>query len=121
MVRTFVNTMHNLICKRIPQSAVSFALLFTSALWCVGAFEYYATSGLRNNWSATPLLWMLIVMVTPAICFAAALILVDTHKRSRLSRLGWCALGAASFPVTLGTLLAFWSVKVLFTMSGSGV
>ncbi len=28
--------------------------------------------------------------------------------------------GVASFPVTLGTLLAVWSVKVLLSMNGTG-
>jgi len=51
---------------------------------------------------------MLIVMVTPAVCFAIGMILVDTRKHSRFSRLDWCALLAALFPVTLGTLLAVW-------------
>jgi 1,4-dihydroxy-2-naphthoate octaprenyltransferase len=38
-----------------------------------------------------------------------------------LSRLDWCALLAALFPVTFGTLLAVWAVKVLFSMSGLGI
>jgi 1,4-dihydroxy-2-naphthoate octaprenyltransferase len=63
---------------------------------------------------------MLIVMVTPAVCFAIGMILVDTRKHSRFSRLDWCALLAALFPVTLGTLLAVWAVRVLFSMSGIG-
>ena len=64
---------------------------------------------------------MLIVMVTPAICFALGMILVDTRKRARFPRLDWCALLAGVFPVTLGTFLAVWAVKVLFSMSGVNV
>jgi hypothetical protein len=113
--------MHSVIPNRVPQSALSVALLIGSALWGVGFCEYYATSALKNDWSGTPLFWMLIIMVTPAICFATGLILVDAGKHSRLSRLDWCALLAALFPVTFGTLLAVWAVKVLFSMSGLGI
>jgi hypothetical protein len=67
------------------------------------------------------LVWMLIVMVVPAICFAIGMILLDARKRARFSRLDWCALLAGVFPVTLGTLLSVWAVKVLFSMSGVGV
>jgi hypothetical protein len=113
--------MRRVIRSRVPRSAVSMALLMGSALWGIGFWEYYATSALQSDWSGTPLLWMLIIMVTPAICFATGLILFDARKYSRLSRLEWCALLVASCPVTLGTLLAAWAVKVLFSMSGLGV
>jgi hypothetical protein len=86
----------------------------------VGAWVYYATSGFKNDWSATPLFWMLIVTVTPAICFGMGIILVAGSKRSEFSRLEWCALVAGLFPVTFGTALAVWAVKTLFTMSGVG-
>ena len=94
--------------------------LVTSTLWLVGTYQYYATTGFKPNWSATPLFWMLTVMVSPAICFAIGLILVDARKCSELSPLGWCALAAATLPVTVGTALALWSVKVLFLMVGAG-
>lgn len=112
--------MHNVVSHRVSKSALSVALLAGSALWCVGSLEYYATSALKNDWSATPLVWMLIIMVTPAVCFAIGMILVDTRKHSRFSRLDWCALFAALFPVTLGTLLAGWVIRVLFSMTGIG-
>ena len=84
--------------KAIPRSALPIALLVTSTLWLVGTYQYYATTGFKPNWSATPLFWMLTVMVSPAICFAIGLILVDARKRSELSPLGWCALAAATLP-----------------------
>ena len=64
---------------------------------------------------------MLMVMVTPAICFCIGIILVDTRKHSRFSRLAWGALLAGLLPVSLGTLLAVWAVKVLFSMSGVSI
>ena len=121
MVRTLVNATHNDIRNQVSQSALSVALLIGSALWFVGCLEYCATSALRNDWSATPLAWVLIVMVIPALCFAIGVILVDRRKRTRFSRLDWCALMAGVFPVTLGTFLAVWAVKVLLSMSGVGV
>jgi hypothetical protein len=51
-----------------------------SALWGVGFWQYCATSALQSDWSGTPLFWMLIIMVTPAICFATGLILFDARK-----------------------------------------
>jgi hypothetical protein len=113
--------MHSVVRNRVSPSVLSIALLIGSAVWFVSACAYYATSAFKDEWSATPLFWMLIVIVTPAICFAIGMILVDTRQHSRLSRLDWCALVAALFPVTLGTLLAVWAVKVLFSMSGMGV
>ena len=116
-----MNATRNSIRNQVPQSALSVALLIGSALWFVGSLEYCTTSALRNDWSATPLVWMLIVMVTPAICFAIGMILVDSRKRTPFSRLDWCALLTGVFPVTLGTFLAVWALKVLFSMSGVGL
>jgi hypothetical protein len=113
--------MHNVFRIRVSTSALSIALLICSAVWFVSACAYYATSAFKGDWSATPLYWMLILMVTPAICFVIGIILADTRKHSRFSRLVWCALAAALFPVTLGTLLAVWAVKILFLMSSMGV
>src|SRR5882724_700607 len=96
---------------RISTEAVSIALLVVSAVWLVSVGAYYVTSGFRANWSATPLFWMLLLMVTPSICFCAGLILRDAHKRSPFSQLTWCAVAAGVLPVTLGTGFAFWAVK----------
>jgi hypothetical protein len=115
-----MSTIQSVVRSRVSPSAVSIALLLCSAVWLVGACAYFATSAFKNHGLATPLSCMLIVMVTPAICFASGMILVDARKHSQFSRLEWCALGAAFFPVTFGTLLAVWAVKVLFSMSGVG-
>jgi 1,4-dihydroxy-2-naphthoate octaprenyltransferase len=48
------------------------------------------------------------------------MILVDPRRRGHLSLLEWWALVAAFLPVTLGTLLSVWVVRVLLTMSGVG-
>ena len=117
-VRTFVNRMHNVIRGPVSQSALSVSLLIGSALWWVGSLAHCTASAFTQAWSATPLFWLLVVLVTPAICFASGLILTDGGKRRRFSRLERCALLAGVFPVSLGTLLAVWTVKVLLSMSG---
>ncbi len=119
-VKADMKTTHNIIRNQISTSALSMALITCSALWLAAACEYYATSGLRVDWSATPLLWMLTVVLTPAICFVGVMILVDKrrHKQKPFTLMEWWALAAAFLPVTLGSLLSVWAVKVLFLMSG---
>lgn len=56
--------------------------------------------------------------VTPAICFAGAMLLIDARKRSPFGLVEWWALAATLLPVTVGSLLSFWIVKLLLTMSG---
>ncbi|HLX68318.1 MAG TPA: hypothetical protein VKV04_01710 [Verrucomicrobiae bacterium] len=106
--------------NEVSRAALSVALIVCSGLWLAAACEYYATSGLKLDWSATPLFWMLAVVITPAICFAGCMILVDQLKRKRqeFTFIECWALVAAFLPVTLGSLLSVWAVKVLLTMSG---
>ena len=115
-----MNTTQNVIHKQVSSSALSVALLICSLGWAASVGVWYATSGFKHDWSATPLFWMLILMVTPAICFSIVLILMDRRKHLRFSQLNRWALAAAFVPVTVGTVLAFWAVKVLFYMSGVG-
>jgi hypothetical protein len=109
-----MNTIHNVIHRRVFPAALSIALLICSAAWFVAC---YATSAFKDDWSATPVFWMLILMMTPAICFAIAVDLVGSRQQSRLSWFDGCALVAAFSPVTLGSALAVWAVKVLFGAS----
>lgn len=102
----------------ISTTALSIALILCSGIWQVAACIYYATSGFRSDWSATPLFWMLAVIVTPAVCFAGGMILCEARKRSRFTLIQWWALAAIFLPVTLGTLLSVWAVRGLFGMSG---
>jgi hypothetical protein len=53
-------------------------------------------------------------MVAPAVCFSFSTVLLNTRQHSQISRLDRCALVAAAFPITLGSLLAVWAFKVLF-------
>jgi hypothetical protein len=99
---------------RVSPLALSVALLICSAVWLVSACACYATSASKDGLSGTPLFWMLTLMVTPSICFAFGVILVDSRQPLRLSWFDWCSLLAAFFPVTLGSLLAVWVVKVWF-------
>ena len=115
-----MNTRRPIIRNRISTSAISIALIAFSGLWLVSASEYYATSGLRVDWSATPLSWMFAVVLTPAICFSGCMILVDQRKQKpqQMTPTELWALAAAFLPVTLGSLLSVWAVRVLFSMSG---
>ena len=119
-VKSCVNTTHNISSHCVSKSALSMVLLILSGLWLVAVCEYYATSALKADWSATPLFWMLAVMITPAICFSGCMILVDWRKREQraFTPMEWWALAAAVLPVTLGSLLSVWAVRVLFLMSG---
>ena len=113
-----MNPINDIPRKRISPTALSIALIICSGIWQVSACIYYSTSGLRSDWSATPLLWMLAVIVTPAICCAGGLIMFEARKQSRFTVIEWWAMVAIFLPVTLGTLLSVWAVKGLFGMSG---
>lgn len=102
----------------VSAPALAIALLGFSGLWLVAACEYFATTGLKVDWSATPLPWMLAVVLTPALCFACGLILADQHRRRPPALVERWAMVAAFLPVTAGTLLSVWAVRVLFSMSG---
>jgi hypothetical protein len=110
--------MHDILRNRVSTPALSIALIFCSGLWQVSACIYSSTSGLHGDWSATPSLWMLAVVVTPAVCFAGGMILFDARKYSRFSVIEWWALAAIFLPVTVGTLLSVWAIKGLLEMSG---
>jgi hypothetical protein len=116
-----MNTKYNISRSCVSTSTLSLALIICSGLWLASACAYYATSAFQADWSATPLVWMLTLLVTPAVCFSIGIILIDTRKHSRFSGLVWSALLSALLPVSLGTLLAVWAVKVLFTMSGVSI
>ena len=117
VVKPYMNT-SDILRNSVSRSVFSVALITCSALWFAGACEYYATSGFRVDWSATPLFWMVAVVITPPICFSGCMILVDLRKRLQLSPIEWWALATAFLPVTLGTLLSVWAIKVLLSMSG---
>ncbi|MBI3413802.1 MAG: hypothetical protein HY043_00560 [Verrucomicrobia bacterium] len=113
-----MNTTHITSRHRVSTSALSIALLVCSGLWLLAACEYHATSGFKADWSATPLFWMLAVVLTPAICFTGGIILFDQRRQRSFGLIEWWALLAAFLPVTLGTLLSVWAVRTLFLMSG---
>jgi len=109
-----MRTIVSAIRGQVVPSVLSVALLICAAVWFVGACVWYPSKG---DWSAIPLVWMLILMVAPALCFSMVYVVVDTRKRLQLSRLDRCALAVAFFPVALGSLLAVWVVKSLFWTS----
>jgi len=114
-----MSTIHDIRRNQVSSAAISVALIACSGLWLVAVCEYYATSGFKADWSATPLFWMLAVLMTPTICFAGCMILVDLlRKRQAFTLMQRWALAAALLPVTLGSLLSVWAVKVLFWMGG---
>jgi hypothetical protein len=114
-----MSTFQCIVRYRVSPGTVSVALLGFSTVWLIGAVAYLQSSDFGKESAATPLLWALIVMVTPAICFSGSLILIDARTDSGYARLRWCALAAAFLPVTLGTLLACWVVRVMFLMTGA--
>jgi hypothetical protein len=109
-----MKTLSSVMRSRVSSPSLSISLLICSAIWLVGAFEWYWTSATKHDWTGVPLFWMLIIMVTPAACFSFSTVLVNARKSSRISRLDRCALVTAVFPVTLGSFLSMWAVKVLF-------
>ena len=109
-----MKTIYNVMRSRVSSPPLSISLLICSTIWLVGAFEWYWKIASKHDWTAVPLFWMLIIMVTPAVCFSFSTVLVNTRKSSRISRLDRCALVAAVFPITLGSFLAMCAVKVLF-------
>ncbi len=113
-----MSTTHNIVHNQVSRRALSVVLIVCSGLWLAAVCEYYATSGLKLDWSATPLLWMLTVVVTPAVCFAGCMILANIRNHQRFTLIEWWALAAVFLPVTLGTLLSAWAVKVLLLMCG---
>ena len=113
-----MNTTHITSRHRVSTSSLSIALLVCSGLWLLAACEYHATSGFKADWSATPLFWMLAVVLTPVICFAGGMILFEQRRQRSFGLIEWWALLAAFLPVTLGTLLSVWAVRALFLMSG---
>lgn len=117
-VKKYMTTTNNISRNCVSTSTLSIALLICSGLWFASACVYYATNAFKGDWSATPLYWMLLLLATPAVCFGIGITLVDVRKHSRFSALVWSALLVALLPVSLGTLLAVWAVKALFSMSG---
>ena len=109
-----MKTIHGVIRRRVSPSAISIALIICSAIWLVGACEWSVTSASKHDWTVAPLFCMLVIMVTPAVCFSFSAVLLNAQQHSRISRLDRSALVTAVFPATLGNLLAVWAVKVLF-------
>ena len=109
-----MKTIHSFIRSGVSSQMLSIALLICSATWLVGAGEWYWTRASKHDWTAAPLDWMLIIILAPAVCFSFSIVLANTSKTSRISRLERCALVAAVFPITLGSLLAMWAVKMSF-------
>ena len=116
-----MNTMHSVFAQRIPRWVLSSALLVCSGWWLASAGVYYAASGFKNDGAVTPPFWLLLLLVTPAVCFALALTMMEAGKIPRLSRLDAFALAGALFPVTLGTVLAIWVSNVLFWTNSIGM
>jgi hypothetical protein len=114
-----MTTTSRVIRKEVSVTNVAVAIVSCSTLWMASACEYYATSGLRLDWSATPLPWTLTAVVTPAICFGGCILLLDWRRRREPTLIEWWALSAAFLPVTLGSLLSVWIIRVLFSMANA--
>lgn len=102
---------------RISPSALSVALLICSLVWLLGIGVCSATGGYQHDWRGAPLWGMLILLLTPSLCFALGFVLANARHPARLSGLEKCALIAALLPVTLGSWLAIVAVKAWFWAS----
>jgi hypothetical protein len=99
---------------RISPAAFSAVLLVGSVVWLVGAWGWYSAGGLPPDARGTSTASPLILLLTPSICFAFGVALVNARQRGRLSAFDRCALGAACLPVTLGSWLALLVVNAWF-------
>ena len=110
-----------LVTRRAQVSSSTSAgiTILCSVLWLVAVCNYYATSGLITDWSGTPMLWVMLVVICPAVCFSGCMILLDgrIRKARELSFLENWVLLAAFMPITLGSLLSVWVVRVLLLMT----
>jgi len=86
------------------------ALLICSVAWCAGVFAWYLT-GLhsKDGWSGTPLIWMLILCLSPAICCVSGYALVRIRKQSggQFTGLDCCALLAGCITVLSAGFVLF--------------
>ncbi len=102
------------------RSAHSLGLLGCVALWFAAICVWYENSASKDGWSQTPLFWMLVLVVAPLSCIAAAVVLLRARRLAaqRLSWLDWCALVAGVLAVSIGGLLV---VMVVSSMRGMGI
>ncbi len=97
--------MLNIKRHQVSPQAISIALLIFSAVWFAGAGAWFVQSDSKDGWSATPLLWMLILMITPVPCLIGVIALIRARQGTRLTGLDRSALVAAFPVVILGALL----------------
>jgi len=108
-----MNVLQSAPGKPVSSLVLSMALILGSIVWLCCAGVGYVTGTIQNDWSAIPLLLMLTLMVTPAVCFSIVLVLLDRRRRLGFSRLDRWALAAACVPVTFGTVLAVWATRII--------
>ncbi len=75
---------------------------------------------MARDWSATPMIWVVAVVICPPLCFSGGCIVLDAmgRKPAAPTLLNRWALLAAIMPATAGSLLAVWVVRVLLLMCG---
>jgi hypothetical protein len=110
--------MRTLDRSRVSSSALSVALLVCSAVWFIGACAWYANSDSKDGWSSTPLLWILILTVTPLLCLIGTAALVIARRQARFTWFEWCAFFAGGVAVIVGGWLM---LMVLSSMRAMGI
>jgi hypothetical protein len=104
--------------KQFAASRASLTLLSSSVIWFVGALALIAHSDSKDGWSTTPLPWMVVLAVTPVLCFVSGVAFLWSQHRSRLTWLHWIALVAGAITIVAGGLLM---IAVLGSLRGMGI
>jgi hypothetical protein len=87
-------------------------------VWFIGALFWFANSNSKDGWSTTPLVWMLVLTLSPVFCLVSGIALLGAARRPRLTWLHWCALIAGAVAVTIGGWLI---IAVIGSLRGMGI
>lgn len=101
-----------------PALRASVTLFGSALIWFVGACVWFANSNSKDGWSTTPLLWMLVLTVTPVLCILSGVAVIVTCSRSRFMWFHRIALLAGAVAVTVGGWLI---IGVLGSLRGMGI
>jgi len=113
--------MHALHRIQVSPFVLSAALVVCSAAWFVGAYSLCVTREKTiDGWSATPLIGMLPLALSPLSCLILGFMVVQSRHqcRDKLTMLDWCGLFAGCVVVVLGGFLV---VGVLGSMRAMGI
>jgi hypothetical protein len=94
-------------------------LLLCSLLWGIGILVIMSfADASTDGWCSTPLLWLLVLAMTPVACIIVGIALVVEHRELRFGWFDWLRLALASVAVLFGGMLIFIIVD---SMHGMGI